>query len=104
MNTEIIEQYLHTKNDIKNLSTKHPYIVCEYLKNEYKKSLSWQETGILDKKTSGIEDETHKIEKKDGNYIQLELKMNPKAPFCTKFGYSEKEIKEIIKNIETGIV
>lgn len=104
MNTEIIEQFIHTKNDIKNLKTKHPYIICEYLKKEYKKSLVWQEVGILDKKTSGIEDETHKVEKKNEGFIQFELKMNPKAPLCAKLGYSEAEIKEIIKNIEAGIV
>ncbi len=99
-----IKSFINSKNDINNLKTKWPYSVAEYLKSEYQKSLIWQETGVLDKKTSGIEDETHKIEKKNGELVQLELKMNPKAPLCAKLGYSEKEVKEVIQNIKSGIL
>lgn len=97
-------QFINSKNDINNLKTKFPHQICEYLKKEYQKSLVWQKTGVLDKKSDGVEDETRKIEKIDGTYIQFELKMNPKALICAKLGYSENELKEVIKNIEAGIL
>lgn len=99
-----IENFINSKNDILNLKTKWPDKILSYLKSEYEKSFKWQETKVLNKKSDGIEDLTHKIEKKGEQYIQFEKVIDTNALIYSKLGYTPEELKEVIKNIELNIL
>lgn len=99
-----IKKFINSKNDINNLKTRWPQALLEYLKAEREKSLVWQKTKELAKRADGLEDETHKTQKENGNFVQLEYKLNPNCRLCKEFGYTDNELNGIIKNLEYGII
>lgn len=99
-----LKEFINTKNDIYGLKTKWPGDVLNYLKTEHEKSFIWQEKAVLNKKTDGKEDETHKIEKKGDKYVQCEKVINPKADIYAKLQFSEAELLGLIKKIELNIL
>ena len=99
-----LSKFIHTKNDILGLKTKWPNEIAAYLKNEYSKAFIWAEKAILNKKTDGITDESHKVEKKGDKYVQFEKILNAEADIFKKFGFSESELLGLIKKIELNII
>lgn len=99
-----IENFINSKNDIYNLKTKWPDKILKYLKNEYEKAFKWQETKTLNKKSDGIEDFFHKVDKKNEKYIQFEKIIDINAPIFEKIGFTPNELKEVIKKLELNIL
>lgn len=99
-----LKDFIHTKNDIYGLKTKWPGEVIKYLKSEHKKAVKWVQKAELNKKSDGIEDENHKIEKRGDKYVQLEKELNLNADIYKKIGFSEPELLNLIKKIELNII
>lgn len=99
-----LKKFINTKNDIYGLKTKWPGRVLQYLKDEYNKAVVWTENGILNKKTDGRDDDTHKIEKRGDKWVQLEKKLNLEVDIFKKIGFSEAELLGLIKKIELNII
>lgn len=99
-----LKNFINTKNDIYGLKTKWPGEVLEYLQNEHAKAVSWTEKGELNKKSDGIEDENHKIEKRGNKYVQFEKKINLESDIFKKIGFSEPELIGLINKIKLNII
>lgn len=99
-----IETFINSKNDIYGLKTKWPGKILEYLKKEYGKAVKWTVKGELNKKTDGIEDEDHKIEKRGNKLVQIEKKINLEADIFKKLKFSEPELLGLIQKIELNII
>lgn len=99
-----LKQFINTKNDIYGLKTKWPGEILNYLKTEYSKAVIWTEKGELNKKSDGIEDGNHKIEKQGSKYVQFEKKINFESDIFKKIGFTEPELLGLIKKIELNIL
>lgn len=95
-----IADFIKEKKDIFNLKTKFPKLILNFLKKSYEESFDWVPIKKLSKRTQGIENETHRIEKDGNNFVQLEYREDLNKDIYKKLKFNPEELKAVIENFK----
>lgn len=93
--------HFSTKQDVMTNLQMFPVQAKQKLQELYNDRYTWVNTGDLEKREDGVEDETHIICEDNSTdstpkYYQMEKQIDPNA-MIYRFGFTDNEILELLK-------